>query len=109
MSCSIMISECFIELSDCQQEILTGGNQPQISNNNFAQRRENTTETNSNTPLGKMSQTNTDFADVNSGAKSILSSEAPNVSPFGSVNNLVPKIVPNIPINQSINSPLEMF
>jgi hypothetical protein len=108
-----MTSEYFIELSDQQQELLTGGNQPQISNNisnnNFAQRRENTTENNSNTPLGKISQTNTDFADVNSGSKSILSSESPNVSPFGSVNNLVPKIVANIPVTQSIKSPLEMF
>jgi hypothetical protein len=99
----MMTSECFIELSDYQQEILTGGNQPQISNNNFAQRRENTTETNSNTPLGKVSQTNTDFADVNSGAQSIFSSDAPRVAPFGSVNNLVP----NNPI--SINSPIAMF
>ncbi|WP_413171311.1 CTB family bacteriocin [Anabaena azotica] len=103
MSSPIMTSQCFIELSDRQQELLTGGNQPQISNNNFAQKNENTTETNSNTPLGKVSKTNTDFADVNSGSKSILSSDAPKVFPFGSVNNLPP----NNPL--SINSPLGMF
>ncbi|BAZ81266.1 CTB family bacteriocin [Sphaerospermopsis kisseleviana CS-549] len=28
----------FIELSDQEQEFLTGGSQPQISNNNFSQR-----------------------------------------------------------------------
>lgn len=105
MSCSMITSEWVIELSDRQQELLTGGNQPQISNNNFAQKTENTTETNRNSPLGKVSQTNTDFADVNSGAKTILSSDAPRVAPapFGSVNNLFP----NNPI--SVNSPPRMF
>ncbi|MFM6158071.1 MAG: CTB family bacteriocin [Sphaerospermopsis kisseleviana] len=44
----------FIELSDQEQEFLTGGSLPQISNNNFSQRAENTTENNSTTPLGKV-------------------------------------------------------
>ncbi|MBD2294152.1 hypothetical protein H6G06_11785 [Anabaena sphaerica FACHB-251] len=106
MSCSMITSERLIELSDRQQELLTGGNQPQISNNNFAQRNENTTETNRTTPLGKVSKTNTDFADINSGAQTILSSDAPRVAPLGSVNNLLPPL-PNNPI--SVNSPLGMF
>lgn len=100
MSCPMMKFKWFIELSDQEQEFLTGGSQPQISNNNFSQRAENTTENNSNTPLGKVSRTNTDFADVNSGAQSILSSNEPEVSPFGSVNNLFP----NNP--RSFNNPL---
>ncbi|MFM2061720.1 MAG: hypothetical protein RLZZ507_1390 [Cyanobacteriota bacterium] len=103
MSYLIIASECFFELSDQQQELLTGGNQPQISNNNFYQKDENITETNSNNPLGKVSQTNTDFTDVNSGAQSMLSSNTPKAGPFTSSNNLVP----NIPI--SVNRPLGMF
>ncbi len=100
MSCPMMTFKWFIQLSDQEQEFLIGGSLPQISNNNFSQRAENTTENNSTTPLGKVSRMNTDFADVNSGAQSILSSNETEVSPFGSVNNLFP----NNP--RSFNNPL---
>ncbi|MBE9237765.1 CTB family bacteriocin [Anabaena aphanizomenioides LEGE 00250] len=96
----MMTFKWFIELFDQEQEFLTGGSLPQISNNNFSQRAENTTDNNSTTPLGKVSRMNTDFANVNSGAQSILSSNEPEVSPFGSVNNLFP----NNP--RSFNNPL---
>lgn len=93
----------FIELCDSQLELLTGGNQPQISNNNFAKKTENKTETTSTTPLGKVYQTNTDFSDINSGAQSLLSSNFTKVAPLESVNNLVPQNP------MSVNSPPAML
>ncbi|HLO85266.1 MAG TPA: CTB family bacteriocin [Nostocaceae cyanobacterium] len=77
----------FIELTDSQLELLTGGAEPQINNNNFSQRSANTSGTNTSGPNGNTSQTNTQFADINSGAQSILSSDNLGFSPLGGFNN----------------------
>ncbi|MEA5579364.1 CTB family bacteriocin [Anabaena sp. UHCC 0451] len=103
MSYPINKLELLIELCDRQIELLTGGNQPQISNNNFAKKNENTTETTRTTPLGKVYQTNTDFSDINSGAQSMLSSNFAKVAPLEFVNNLLPQSP------MPVNSPLAML
>jgi hypothetical protein len=99
----IIPSDWLVELSDQQLELLTGGNQPQINNSNFAQRTGNTTGTNTAGPRGNTSQTNTQLSDVNSGAQSLLSSDTLRFSPLGGANN--PTTTSSIPVN----NPLGMF
>ncbi len=87
MSDQIINLNLFFDLPDKQQELLSGGAEPQINQNNFAQRTGNTSSTNQATPLGNLTKTNTNLADVNSGAQSVLSSDALNVAPMGGLNN----------------------
>jgi hypothetical protein len=102
MSVSILASEWFVELCEQQQELLTGSANPQINDSNFAQRLANTTGGNTTGPQGNVSKTNTDFADVNSGSKSILGSDNITSFPVEVFNNAVP----TTPI---VNSPMGML
>jgi hypothetical protein len=90
MSCQIIILNLFVELSEGEQELMSGGAEPQINNNNFGQRTGNTNSTNKTGILGNVSQINSQLADVNSGGQTVLSSDALGVSPMGSVNNFAP-------------------
>lgn len=103
MSCKMMRWEWFCEISDHDQEVLCGGKQPQISNDNFFREFANTTQTNNTGRLGNLSQKNTNFGDVNSGANSILSSDLIRVSPLGNSN----KITADDPL--MFNNPLGLF
>ncbi|MEA5516189.1 CTB family bacteriocin [Nodularia sp. UHCC 0506] len=77
MSHQIITSDCFakLELSERQQELLVGGMNYQLKDNNFTQGSATTTKSSDSSPAGNSSELNTQLADVNSNATSFLSSE----------------------------------
>jgi hypothetical protein len=90
MLAKIITDQLLVDLLDEQQELFIGGNNPQVSNNNFVQRLANTTGTNFAGPTGNSSQINTIMADVNSSSRSMLSSGSGEMmSPFG-LNMMTP-------------------
>ncbi|MEA5618588.1 CTB family bacteriocin [Cronbergia sp. UHCC 0137] len=88
MLVQIILSGLMMELDDWQQELLTGGNNPQINNNNFAQRVADTTGSNTTGPSGNVTKTNTQLVDTSSGSQSILSSDTLGLAPLGVNNNM---------------------
>jgi hypothetical protein len=89
------------DISEQQQELIHGGNQPQISNNNFTQTTANTTQDNNSNLLGNISQATTDFFDVNSAARSLLSSDVIRMNNSGDINSLIPNPVPSVQLNNT--------
>jgi len=77
MSHRIITSDWFaeLELSDRQQELLVGGVNYQLKNNNFDQGSATTRKSSDSSPEGNSSESNTQLADVNSNATNFLSSE----------------------------------
>ncbi|MBE9199969.1 MULTISPECIES: CTB family bacteriocin [unclassified Nodularia (in: cyanobacteria)] len=77
MSDQIITSDWFaeLELSDRQQELLVGGVNYQLNDNNFAQGSATKKNSSNNSPEGNSSELNTQLADVNSNATSFLSNE----------------------------------
>ncbi|MDH6058958.1 CTB family bacteriocin [Chrysosporum bergii ANA360D] len=75
MSHEIITSDCLVELPPLQQELLLGGVNYQLKENNFTQDLAKTTKTNNTSPQGNSSQSNTQLADVSSHATSFTSSQ----------------------------------
>lgn len=84
-----IISQWFVELTDQQQELLTGGESQQNSNN-FAQKLAVTKTTNTAGPQGNITNTNTQLSDINSGTQSILSFGGQGFPSLGGLNVPVP-------------------
>jgi hypothetical protein len=86
----IIISQWFVELTDEQQELLTGGADSQQNSNNFAQKLAVTKTTNTAGPQGNITNTNTQLSDINSGTQSILSFGGQGFPPLGGLNLPIP-------------------
>ncbi|TAE58618.1 MAG: hypothetical protein EAZ87_12785 [Nostocales cyanobacterium] len=81
-------SPLLMVISDHDQELIIGGNQPQVNNNNYTQKNSHTSQNNQTDRLGNIIQNTTNFTDVKSGSQSILSSDLiDNTQPHG-INNL---------------------
>ncbi|MDB9373100.1 CTB family bacteriocin [Nodularia sphaerocarpa] len=89
MSYQIITSDWFaeLELSDRQQELLVGGVNYQLNDNNFAQGSATTTNTSNSSPEGNSSESNTQLADVDSNAISLFSNEPTEFPALSNFNN----------------------
>lgn len=87
MLLEIIPSPLLMEIPNHTQELINGGNQAQVSNNEFTQKNSNTFQTNNADRFGNISQAQTDFSDVNSGAQSILSSDVIGQNQSHGINN----------------------
>ncbi|MBI1241435.1 CTB family bacteriocin [Umezakia ovalisporum] len=89
MSHQIITSDWFgrSELSDRQQEVLVGGVNYQLKDNNFSQGVATTTKTNNSSPEGNTSESNTQLADISSNAVSFLFSKPTELSVPPALNN----------------------
>lgn len=103
MLIQIEISDGFVVLSEWEQEFITGGSAPQINNNNFAQRTGTVTGNNSSGPQGNTTETNTQFAEINSGSQSIMSSDVLGLNSMGGMGNVAPNNL------SPVGSPMRMF
>ncbi|WP_353931274.1 CTB family bacteriocin [Okeanomitos corallinicola TIOX110] len=77
-----------MEIPNHDQELIKGGNKAQMSNNKFTQENSNTFQANNADKFGNISQVQTDFSDVNSGAQSILSSDVIGQNQSHGINTL---------------------
>jgi len=94
----IIPSEWFVELCYRQQELLVGATDYQQNSTNFNQTLGVTKTTNTNGPLGNISNTNSRISQINTGSQAISGFGAPGIPSMGGFNNM------SIPGNLTPNS-----